>query len=33
MTDRFFSDNTRKQVLREIAGRAQKMVFDVVYSW
>jgi hypothetical protein len=33
MTDHFFPESMRKQVLREIAGRTQKTVFDVVYSW
>ncbi|GAB1737087.1 hypothetical protein NU219Hw_g770t1 [Hortaea werneckii] len=27
------SDNARQRILREIANRAQKVVFDVTYSW
>ena len=33
MTDHYFTENARKQVLREIAGRTQRTVFDFVYSW
>lgn len=31
--DSFVSENVRLRVLREIAVRAQKTVFDVCYSW
>lgn len=33
MTDYYFTENTRKQVLREIAGRTHKAIFDFVYAW
>ena len=33
LTDHFISDNARQRLLREVASRTQKAVFDVVYSW
>ncbi|KAK6405342.1 hypothetical protein LTR81_019858 [Elasticomyces elasticus] len=33
MPDYYISDNARSRILREIANRAQKAVFDVTYAW
>lgn len=33
MTDHYMSDVSRQRILREIAVRAQKAVFDVAYDW
>ena len=33
VTDCYISENARNRILREVANRAQKAVFDVAYSW
>lgn len=33
LVDRYISENARQRILREIASRAQKAVFDVLYHW
>ncbi|KAK5747107.1 hypothetical protein LTR17_000239 [Elasticomyces elasticus] len=33
MPDYYISDNARSRILREVANRAQKAVFDVTYAW
>ena len=32
-TDCYISETARNRILREVANRAQKAVFDVAYSW
>ena len=32
-TDCYISESARNRILREVANRAQKAVFDVAYSW
>lgn len=33
LTDHYISELSRQRILREVAMRAQKAVFDVAYSW